>query len=143
MNFTTKNSSDGKVQHNEFLLKSIDFVHSANLNKTTTHSLLSLLRSNCSCSVDIIPKTTDALLKELDIKLAFNTFYFCSICFIELNNYQDICSQCNARTKANSELCIFSLDEEIKRVVRSNIDLVQCTCPSEGTHRVVLKKYSR
>jgi recombinational DNA repair protein RecR len=111
-------------QHN-FLSQLIDFIHAAKLNKTTTKSLLTLLRSTNSFTTDIIPKTTNALWEQLGVKFTFNTFYFCSTCFNELHGYQDICSVCNLKEKANSELCVFSLAEEIERVVKSTINIIK------------------
>jgi hypothetical protein len=113
------------LNQQRFLSQLTNFMHAAQLNKTNSSSLLSLLRSTCSFTIDSIPRTTDALWQELGIAFTFKTFYYCSICFTELTRYQDSCSICNLKEKANSELCIFSISDEIERVVQSNIDLIQ------------------
>ncbi len=125
--FKTKNISMNyeNIPPNYFMSQLIDFIHMANLNKSTTTSLLSLLRATCSSTIDQIPKTTDVLWKELGLEICYQKFYYCSLCFMELNKYQDCCQNCNSKTKANSELCIFSLEHEIKRVVESNLDVIQ------------------
>ncbi|CAF2985812.1 unnamed protein product, partial [Rotaria sp. Silwood2] len=126
-NFNTNNISidhENIHQHN-FLSELVQFIHAGNLNKSTTTSLLSLLRSAHFSTIEEIPKTTNALWKKLSIKFCFDTFYFCSTCFTNLNKYQDLCPHCNLKRTANSELCIFSLGEEIKRVVQSNIDVIE------------------
>ena len=112
------------VHEHHFFSQLIDFIHSAKLNKTTTTSLLSLLRTSKSFTTDI-PKTTNALWQKLGVKFAFKIFYFCSLCFKELNHYQDACPTCHSNEKANSELCAFSLAEEIERVVKSTIDIIK------------------
>lgn len=108
-----------------FLSELTNFIHTAKLNKTSTSSLLSLLRTTHSLEIKDIPKTTHSLWKKLRIEFAFDKFYYCSICFAELVNYHDICPTCK-RTKhtTNSELCVFSLANEIQRVVRSNVDVI-------------------
>jgi hypothetical protein len=105
--------------------KMTDFIHTAKLNKVTTTVLLSLLRTTCSFDVQDIPKTTNALWKELQIDFAFEKFYHCSLCFTELVKHQDVCPNCDAAmTTTNSELCVFSLANELQRVVRSNVDVM-------------------
>jgi hypothetical protein len=113
------------VHQHHFLAQLIHFIHAAKLNKTTTTSLLSLLRTTKSFTTDFIPKTTNALWEQLGVKFPFERFYFCSLCFKELHRYQDICTMCNSKEKANSELCVFSLTEEIERVVKSTIDIIK------------------
>ncbi|CAF1297369.1 unnamed protein product [Rotaria magnacalcarata] len=119
------NEEGDNTSEDHFLSQLVNFIHSANLNKTTTNSLLSLLRSKCSCNAGGIPKTIDALWKLLDIKFDFDTYYFCSMCFAELLKYDDVCPTCCSKGTVNSELCIFSLSNEIDRVVKSNIDLIR------------------
>ena len=121
-NLFTEHENSDEVQ---FLSRIVDFVFAAHLNKTTTNSLLSLLRLNCSLTLDQIPKTIDSLWKQLDISFTFEKFYFCSKCFVELAKFQDSCPSCDSNQKANSELCIFPLVDEVKRVVQSNIYLIE------------------
>ena len=72
-----------------------------------------------------IPKTADALWKKLEIEFAFEKFYYCSLCFAELMKHQDVCSKCSTAEKTtNSELCVFSLTNEIQRVVLANADVI-------------------
>ena len=115
---------DNIYQHQLFS-QLINFIHDAKLNKTTTRSLLKLLHSTCLCTADEIPKTIDALWQQLGVAFTFKTFYYCSTCFMELIRYQDICPECNLKVKANSELCIFSISDELERVVQSNINVIQ------------------
>ncbi|CAF4427093.1 unnamed protein product [Rotaria sp. Silwood2] len=109
----------------QFLSKLINFIHDARLTKTTTEALLALLRSTCSFGVDNIPKTINGSWQQLGVAFTYKRFYYCSICFMELIHYQDCCSYCKIKSKPNSELCIFSIDDELKRVVQSNIDVIQ------------------
>ena len=127
LDFDVNNMSiDAESIHQQRVLSQlIEFIHTAKLNKSTTTSLLSLLRSIRFSTIDQIPKTTDGLWKQLDIQFYFDTFYFCSECFLSLNTYQDICPHCSLKQRANSELCIFSLADEIKRVLESNIEVIQ------------------
>ncbi|CAF0877792.1 unnamed protein product [Adineta ricciae] len=109
----------------QLLSEIIQFVHQANLNKTTTSSLLSLLRSIRNSKVNEIPKTADNLWRLLNIKFNYQIFYYCSSCFLNLENYQETCGQCKLKHKSNSELYVFSLSDEIKRVVLSNMDVIR------------------
>lgn len=113
------------IQQQQFLSQLTDFIHTAHLNKTTTSILLSLLRSTSSLTTEFIPKTPEALWKQLGVTFSYRTFYYCSTCFSELVRYQDTCSICNSKERANSELCIFSIKDEIDRVVQSNIDVIE------------------
>ena len=113
------------IQQQQFLSQLTDFIHTAHLNKTATSILLSLLRWTSSLTTDFIPKTSDALWKQLGVTFSYRTFYYCSTCCSELEQYQDTCSRCSSKEKANSELCIFSINDEIERVVQSNIDIIE------------------
>ena len=131
--FSNKSESDDNVmpinnkdmKHQKFLHKIVEFIRHSNLNKSTVSSLLSLLRSTPTSTIDDIPTTTNSLWKQLDISFNYETFYFCSICFKQLEKFHDTCIKCKSKQKANSELCIFSLTDEIKRVVASNIKLIE------------------
>ena len=118
-------SVERDLHQDRFFSQLTDFIHCAKLNKTTTMSLLSLLRTTNALSTDIIPKSANGLWEQLGVKFGFESFYFCSICLRELRNYQDICSVCDSKEKANCELCVFSLKEELERVVKSTIDVIQ------------------
>jgi hypothetical protein len=123
LDITLKNYEN--IPPNHFHSQMINFIHMANLNKSTTTLLLSLLRTTCSSTIDQIPKTIDALWKHLNIDFCYQKFYYCSSCYMELNHYQDSCQRCVSRFKANSELCIFSLAHEIKRVIESNLNIIE------------------
>ena len=103
----------------------ISFIHSAKLNKKATASLLSLLRSTTSLTINHIPKTTNALWQQLGVLFKYKTYNYCSTCFTELMQCDDSCPSCSIKNKPNSELCICSINEELERVVRSNINLIQ------------------
>ncbi|CAF4711595.1 unnamed protein product, partial [Rotaria sp. Silwood1] len=123
--FNVNLSSDYEnVHQHHFVSQLIDFIHTAKLNKTTTTSLLSLLRTTKSFTTDI-PKTSNSLWEQLGVKFIFKTYYFCSFCFKQLDKYQDICTMCNSKQKANAEFCVFSPNEEIERVVKSTIDIIK------------------
>lgn len=118
-------SADQDDHHHRFFCQLIDFIRSAQLSKTTTTSLLRLLRATKALTTDIIPKTANALWNQLGVKFGFKCYYFCSTCLQELRRYQDICSMCPSKGKANSELCVFSLEGEIERVVKSTLDIIK------------------
>jgi hypothetical protein len=118
-------SFDKKTQHHNFSYKIVEFIQQSNLNKTATSSLLSLLRLTYTSTICDIPTSTDLLWKQLNISFNYETFFFCSTCFKQLVNFQDICVICNNKQKNNSELCIFSLADEIRRVVVANIQLIE------------------
>lgn len=90
--------------HQQFITNMIDFIHSARLNKTTTNTFLSLLRSKISFPSIEIPKSTDALWKKLEINFYFEKFDYCSTCFNQLPSFQDTCGICGLKDYANSEL---------------------------------------
>ncbi|CAF3953082.1 unnamed protein product [Rotaria sordida] len=109
----------------QFLSQLMNFIRDACLNKTTTEALLALLRSTCSFGIDNIPKTTNSLWQQVGVAFTYKRFYYCSICFMELIHYQDCCSHCKIKSKPNSELFIFSIDDELKRIVQTNIDVIR------------------
>ena len=74
-------SDRDNANQQQFFSQLVNFIHDAKLNKTTTRSLLTLLRSTSLCTVDEIPKTTDALWQYLGVAFTFKTLYYCSICF--------------------------------------------------------------
>ncbi|CAF1198932.1 unnamed protein product [Adineta steineri] len=114
------------VKEQKLLLKLINFVYDAKLNKATTRSLLSLLQTATLNSSEDIPRTTNDLWNKLGVKFIYKCYYFCSTCFIELKNFHDCCSnsKCNSKQKP-SELCVFSITDELKRIVQSNYDVIQ------------------
>ncbi|CAF2853088.1 unnamed protein product [Rotaria sp. Silwood2] len=113
-----------EIERQNFLQQLIEFIRDANLNKTTTSSLLSLL--NSSKFYDEIPASINQLVKKLDIKFYYDIFVYCSTCFTLLSKIQDRCINCgNPKKKANSELIIFSIADELRRVVQPNIELIK------------------
>ncbi|CAF4876804.1 unnamed protein product, partial [Rotaria sp. Silwood1] len=113
-----------EIERQTFLQQLIEFIRDANLNKTTTSSLLSLL--NSSKSYDEIPVSINQLLKQLDVKFYYDSFVYCSTCLTSLSKIQDRCINCGtSKIKANSELIIFSVADELRRVVQSNIELIK------------------
>ncbi|CAF1171701.1 unnamed protein product [Adineta steineri] len=111
--------------YENYLSQIINFIHESKLTKTSTTSLLSLLKHTKTSSDRNIPLSIDSLWKQLNISFNYQTFFFCSTCFIPLAKLQDICSKCNNNQHNNSELCIFSLADELRRVVTSNIRLIE------------------
>ena len=119
-------SSDERSDDDQpaFLYEMVEFIRSANLNKTTTSSLLSLLRS-VGCDQDL-PRTVDQLWSRLRISFNHDTFIHCSVCFTQLNAFHDRCSSCsNADWIPNSELIVQSTTDELRRVIESNIKLIE------------------
>ncbi|CAF4123302.1 unnamed protein product, partial [Rotaria sp. Silwood2] len=112
-------------KNKSFFIEIVKFIRQSNLNKTTTISLLSLLRSVHKLNIHDIPTATDALWKKLDISFNYESFFFCTNCFQQLTKFTDICFMCNNKRNVNSELCIFSLVNEIERVVAANIKLME------------------
>lgn len=107
-----------------FLQQIMEFIHDANLNKTDTNSLLNLLRQ--SKSSYNIPSTTKQLLKKLNINFHYEVFIYCSTCLSLMNSFQEKCRLCsNINRKTNSELIVFSISDELNRVVSSNFDLIK------------------
>ena len=86
----------------------ISFIHSAKLNKKATASLLSLLRSTTSLTINHIPKTTNALWQQLGVLFKYKTYYYCSTCFTELMQRDDSCPSCIIKNKPNILNCVYS-----------------------------------
>ena len=122
-NKTLTNGENKKTQ--KVLIEIIKFIQQSNLNKTATSSLLSLLRSAHTLNIHDIPTSKTALWKKLNISFNHDSFFFCTNCFQQLKKFQDICIMCNNKKSANSELHIFSLENEIERVVAANIKLIE------------------
>jgi hypothetical protein len=102
----------------------INFIHCAHLNKSATATLLSLLRSTSELEATEIPRTNKDLWERMDIKFGYESFYYCSTCFKPLTAYHDVCSSCSFASMKNSELYVFTLLDELERVVLSNIQLI-------------------
>lgn len=118
-------NTNNDLYYDRFLSQLTNFIHAANLNKTTTQSLLALLRSTCSLRMDNIPKSTNALRKTLGVSFTYKASFYCSSYFQELHQYQDICSSCNTKKTPNSELYVFSIEDELERIVCSHTELIK------------------
>lgn len=118
-------------QNELFLHKLVDFIHLANLNKNTLSNLLLLLRSYQYTG--FIPSTSDQLWRILEVSFNYDLFIYCSSCLLPLKSYNERCSSSDKeRNQANSELIVFSIDEELKRVVHSNIQLIRSYSKTEN-----------
>jgi hypothetical protein len=119
-------SSSKRCNDNEqaFLNKVVEFIRLANLNKTTTSELLSLLRS--TGTGHNLPRTIDQLWTRMNISFNYETYIYCSVCFKQLNTCHDRCSLCSSSNSIqNSELIVYSINDELRRVLESNIELIE------------------
>jgi hypothetical protein len=111
-------------EEQKFLQQLMEFAHDANLNKTTMSTLLSLLQS--AKSRDQIPRNASQLLKQLDVQMYYDVYTYCSTCLSSLERPQGRCVNCSPPDrKPNSELILFSISDELQRVVSSNIQLIR------------------
>ena len=117
-------SDQVEIKRQCFLHQISQLIRDANLNKIATSSLLSLLESLICCNQ--IPTSPEQLFQQLGIKFHYDAYVFCSTCFTSLERFQDRCSYCKISVrKANSELIVFSVADELQRVVESNIELIK------------------
>jgi len=104
-------------------LQIIEFVRSANLDKTNTDRLLDLLNSIHS-NVDL-PKSARELWEKAGVKFSYKRTVYCTKCKRQLSKYSDKCNCDNAKKNMNTELVLFSIPDEIRRVVKKNINLIE------------------
>ncbi|CAF5062652.1 unnamed protein product, partial [Rotaria sp. Silwood1] len=98
------------------------YICEANLDKTKTNELLSLV--NHVNNQDELPPTSNVKLwNKLNIKFDYVKIQYCTNCMIEL--VPGCSCSCNKRQQpVLSELIIFSVANEISRVVKNNYDLI-------------------
>ena len=90
-----------------------------NLDKFKTNQLLSLLNQVHDQPIQS-PLSSISLWKNLNIEFKYTTFTYCPNCIFELTE----CS-CSTTTRLiPSKLIVFTLSEEITRVVKSNYDMI-------------------
>jgi hypothetical protein len=94
----------------------------ANLDKTNTNRLLKLIRNITSDQQ--LPRTGTELWAKIGVEFLYKSQIFCTACMARCQNFGHRCS-CNPSPRLiHSELILFPLDEELRRVVRMNIDLI-------------------
>ena len=107
----------------EDLIQIIDFIRRANLDKSNTDRLLELL-NNLHSNVGL-PKTRRELWERSGVKFTFTTNIFCSICNRPLLKFTDKCKCTNTNQCMNTELILFSIPDEIRRVIKMNYYLIE------------------
>ncbi|CAF0881030.1 unnamed protein product [Adineta steineri] len=117
----TENASD--IDDDKQLLEIIDFIHTDNLDISNMGRLLSLLNSIHSNVT--LSKSGHKLWKCIEIKFTFKTNIYCSICNRQLSKFADKCSCFNGDQNMNTELLLFSILREIRRVVKINFNLME------------------
>ena len=98
------------------------YVCQANLDKTKTNELLSLL-SNVHNQDEPSPPSSISLWNKLNIKFDYVRIEYCTNCMVELVPGSS-CSCSKRYQPILSELIIFSVVNEISRVVKKNYDLI-------------------
>ncbi|CAF1388883.1 unnamed protein product [Rotaria sordida] len=114
-----ENDSD----EDEELMQIINFIRSANLDKSNTNRLLDLL-NNIKSNVGL-PKSDRELWKRAGIQFTFQTNIYCSNCNRQLSKFADKCACLNGNQNMNTELILFSIPDEIRRVVKMNFHLIE------------------
>jgi hypothetical protein len=104
-----------------------DIIQKLHLNKTDTNLFLQFPR-NFTNNYQI-PSSNQLLWEQLNINFDYSTTYFCSNleCLQELRHIRDKCfsNSCNSgKVKVNSELIVFSVKSQLRRVVMINHDLM-------------------
>ena len=117
------NGSESDADEDEELIQIIDLIRSANLDKSNTDRLLALL-NNIHSNVGL-PKSGRELWKRAGVEFTFKTNIYCSICDRQLSKFADKCSCFNGNHNMNTELLLFSIPDEIRRVVKINFDLIE------------------
>ncbi|CAF2904707.1 unnamed protein product, partial [Rotaria sp. Silwood2] len=115
--------SESDTDENEELIQIIDFIRGANLDKSNTDRLLDLL-NNIHSNVGL-PKTGRELWERAGIKFTFKTNIYCSICNRQLTKFADKCNCLHGNQNMNTELILFSIPDEIRRVVKLNFNLIE------------------
>ncbi|CAF4245594.1 unnamed protein product [Rotaria sp. Silwood2] len=118
---TREGESDS--DENEEITQIIDFIRSANLDKSNTDGLLDLL-NNIQSNVGL-PKSGRELWKRVGVKFTFKTNIYCSNCNRQLSRFCDKCNCPNGNQNMNIELILFSIPDEIRQVVKMNFDLIE------------------
>ncbi|CAF3867536.1 unnamed protein product, partial [Rotaria sp. Silwood1] len=85
------------------------------LDKSNTKRLLDLL-NNIKSNV-ALPKSDRELWKRAGIQFTFNANIYCSDCNRQLSKFSDKCTCPNGNQNMNTELILFSIPDEIRRVV--------------------------
>ena len=98
-------------------LEIANYVCQANLDKTKTNRLLTLLMHIHDQEMSP-PASCAALWSRLDIKFKYRKIEYCTNCMSELNGSSCPCS--NAHKQIPSQLIVFPVADEITRVIRNN-----------------------
>ena len=118
-----RSESDSDNNEVEELIQIIDFIRGANLDKTNTDRLLDLL-NNINSNVGL-PKSGRELWEPAGVKFSFKTNIYCSICNRQLSKFTDKCNCANRTQNTNTEIILFSIPDEIRRVVKINFNLMK------------------
>ncbi|CAF3972437.1 unnamed protein product [Rotaria sp. Silwood1] len=100
-------------------VKIATFICSSQLDKSNANQLIKLL-NHVHDQETPPPLSLVSLWNQLKVKFNYTTKKYCSNCMLELIK----CTCNNTNCVLNSELIIFSITEEITRVVKNNYDLI-------------------
>ena len=119
----SSSGSESENTQNEMRLQIIEFVRYANLDKTNTDRLLCLL-NDIHSTIDL-PKTGHELWEQAGVKFTYKTTVHCTKCKRQLSKFNERCNCDNSNQTINTELVLLSIPDEIRRVVKKNIDLIE------------------
>ncbi|CAF2970318.1 unnamed protein product [Rotaria sp. Silwood2] len=100
-------------------VKVATFICSSQLDKSNANQLIKLL-NHVHDQETPPPLSLVSLWNQLKVKFNYTTKKYCSHCMLELIK----CTCNNTNRVLNSELIVFSITEEITRVVKNNYDLI-------------------
>ncbi|CAF2041896.1 unnamed protein product [Rotaria magnacalcarata] len=108
---------------NKKYLQILEFIRDANLDKASTDRLMRLLNNVNEYAG--LPRTGRELWHELGVEFNYRTFISCTKCNKDLLKFGDKCNCIETNHLMNTEFVLFSLADEIRRVVKNNIDLIE------------------
>ncbi|CAF1474264.1 unnamed protein product, partial [Didymodactylos carnosus] len=97
------------------------YICQANLDKTKTNQLLTLLNL-VHDQRQLPPSSSIDLWDKLNIKFEYTKIEYCTSCTLEINESSCLCNSTNK--PISSELIIFPTVKEIERIVNNNYDLM-------------------
>lgn len=118
----TMDHEDYDILNKEYL-QIVEFIRDANLDKTNTDQLMRLL-NNIKENAGL-PQTGRELWKEIGIEFNYQKFIYCTKCKQQLLKFGSKCDCDKTNHLMNTEVVLFSIADEISRVVKNNIDLIE------------------
>ncbi|CAF1928317.1 unnamed protein product [Rotaria magnacalcarata] len=115
---------DGQNRLNKHCFDLVNFIRLSNLNKKNTNHLLKLI--NDLCSDKNLPRTDKQLWQQVGVEFNYQLFIYCTNCMTLLKNVNDNCDLCiNKPSVINLELILFSIENELYRIVKMNEEFLK------------------